>query len=72
MSNCAKSVAVALLLIHDHITVEEGLRAVRVEEDFQTEHFGVVQGAHDLDEMFICTQFATAKNIINLSQLREF
>ena len=40
---------------------------MRVDEDFQTEHFGVVQGAHDLDEMFIFTQFATAKNIINLS-----
>jgi chaperone required for assembly of F1-ATPase len=65
--NSCKSAAVALLLIHGHISVEQGVRASRIDEDFQTSLFGVVQGAHDLDEAFLYTQFATAKNIINLS-----
>ena len=72
VANCSKSAAVAMLLIHDQITVEEGVRAARIDEDYQTARFGVVEGAHDLDEAFLYTVFATAKNIINLSQLRDF
>lgn len=31
------------------MTVEEAIRAARVEEDFQIEEWGLVEGGHDID-----------------------
>ena len=70
---CSKSSAIALALIHGgHISVEQAVRLARIDEDFQTKYFGVVQGAHDLDEAYLYSVFSTAKSIVNLSALREF
>ena len=63
----------ALALIHGgHITVEEAVRFSRIDEDFQTKYFGVVQGAHDLDEAYLYTVFSTAQTLLDLCQLRDF
>lgn len=69
----SKSSAIALALIHGgHISVEQAVRLARIDEDFQTKYFGVVQGAHDLDEAYLYSVFSTAKTIVNLSALRDF
>ena len=68
---CSKSAAISLAVIHDHISIEEAVRASRIDEDYQTQHFGVVEGAHDLDEAYLYSVFSTAKTITNLGQLRE-
>ena len=73
MAICSKSSAVALALIYGgHISVEEAVRLARIDEDFQTKYFGVVQGAHDLDEAYLYSVFSTAQAVVNLSQLRDF
>lgn len=72
MAICSKSSSIALSLIHGHISIEEAVRSARIDEDFQTERFGMVQGAHDLDEAYLYSVFSTAKNIVNLAQLRHF
>ena len=70
---CSKSSAVALALIHGgHITVEDAVRFARIDEDFQTKYFGVVQGAHDLDEAYLYSVFSTASTLVDLSMLRDF
>jgi len=56
-----------LAYIHEKISLEEAVRAASVDEDHQTDHFGVVQGAHDLDEAYIYTALSTAKTIVSLS-----
>ena len=33
---CSKSAAISLALIHDLITIEEAVRASRIDEDYQT------------------------------------
>jgi ATP synthase F1 complex assembly factor 2 len=63
----AKSTAIALsFLLRDHISIEEAVAIARVDENYQSKHFGRVEGAHDLDEAGSLTTFASAKNLINL------
>lgn len=68
----AKSTAIALaFLLKNEISIEEAVRIARVDENYQTSHFGRVEGAHDYDEASTLATFATAKNIMNLCLLRE-
>ena len=57
--------------MHGLISIEEAVRAARIDEDFQSSVFGVVEGAHDLDEAYLYAVFATAKSVVNLSMLRD-
>jgi ATP synthase F1 complex assembly factor 2 len=71
MCQSTRSSAVGLCILHDKISIEEGVRAARVDEDHQTAKFGVVEGAHDLDEAYLYTTLSSAKNVVNLALLRE-
>jgi len=44
-----KSIVIALALAHGHINALEAVVASRLEEDFQAELFGFVEGGHDWD-----------------------
>ena len=72
IATAAKSSTIPTLLLHNKISIEEAVRAARMDEDFQTESFGVVEGAHDLDEAYLYSVFSTAKSIINLCMCRDF
>lgn len=68
----AKSTAIALsFLLKEELSIEEAVNIARVDENYQTKHFGRVEGAHDYDEANTLVTFATAKNIINLCMLRQ-
>jgi chaperone required for assembly of F1-ATPase len=56
--------------LRDEISIEDAVKIARVDENYQTSHFGKVEGAHDYDEAATLTTFATAKNVINLCMLR--
>ena len=58
-------------LLKNDLSIHEAVEIARVDENYQSKHFGRVEGAHDFDEAATLTTFATAKNIINLSRLRE-
>ena len=58
-------------ILKDDLSIKEAVDIARVDENYQTKHFGKVEGAHDFDEAHTMTTFATAKNIINLCKLRE-
>ena len=67
----SKSTAIALsFLLHNELSIREAVEIARVDENYQTQHFGKVEGAHDYDEANTLCTFATAKNIINLCMLR--
>jgi chaperone required for assembly of F1-ATPase len=57
-------------LLKNDISIEEAVRIARVDENYQTKHFGSVEGAHDYDEASTLATFATSKNILNLCLLR--
>ena len=63
----SQSTLIPLLFLNDHLSLEEALRAARIEEDYQTSKNGVVQGAHDLDEANLAATFGTAKTIVNFA-----
>jgi len=44
-----KSCVIALALAEGHMTALEATAAARLEEDFQTELYGFVEGGHDWD-----------------------
>jgi len=65
---CSKSSAIALaLILGQSLDIEQAVRLARIDEDYQTKYFGVVEGAHDLDEAYLYSVFSTARNIVNLS-----
>jgi chaperone required for assembly of F1-ATPase len=57
-------------LLRNDISIREAVDIARVDENYQSKHFGRVEGAHDYDEAATLAIFATAKNIINLCMLR--
>ncbi|KAF0695594.1 Aste57867_13634 [Aphanomyces stellatus] len=46
-----KSMVVALALMKRHITAKEAIELGRLEEEFQIERWGLVEGGHDLDRV---------------------
>lgn len=62
----AKSTGIALaLIVKGNLALQDALNIARCDENFQTKHFGVVEGAHDFDEAHTLTTFATAKTLVN-------
>jgi len=44
-----KSIVLALAYLSRHVTLEQLRAASRIEEEFQLEIWGVVEGGHDMD-----------------------
>lgn len=61
-SEC-KSIILALNFIFDLLTLEQIVTASRIEEEFQVEIWGVVEGGHDMDRL---------NNSVNLSSAKFF
>jgi ATP synthase F1 complex assembly factor 2 len=47
----AKSLLLGLALLEDLVTVEQAVAGSRVEEEFQVEQWGCVEGGHDMDRL---------------------
>ncbi|CDW74897.1 atp12-domain-containing protein [Stylonychia lemnae] len=72
ISQSCKSTAIALsFILRDELDIQDAVNIARVDENYQSKHFGKVEGAHDFDEAHTITTFSTAKNIVNLCLLRE-
>ena len=72
VAQSSKSTAIALsFLLKNELSITDAVNIARVDENYQTKHFGKVEGAHDYDEASTTATFATAKNIINLCMLRD-
>lgn len=67
MAIASKSTAVAMCALFNKISIEDAVKASRTDEEFQIEKFGLVEGAHDLDESFMFTTYGAAKSLINLA-----
>ena len=65
----AKSFIVGLGVLEDFITNEEAIDASRVEEEFNIEQWGLVEGGHDLDQLNNSVQINSA--VVFLQLLRD-
>jgi chaperone required for assembly of F1-ATPase len=72
IAQSSKSTAIALaFILRSELSIKETVDIARVDENYQSKHFGRVEGAHDFDEAHALTTFGTAKNVINLCMLRD-
>jgi ATP synthase F1 complex assembly factor 2 len=60
------TVLTGLALIRGVIDVEQARAAARVEEDFQIEEWGLVEGGHDVDLADIRIRLSSPRVMINL------
>lgn len=49
LSAAARSVLIGVAQMHGIMSPAEALRLARLEEDFQSEEWGLVEGGHDID-----------------------
>lgn len=50
IAQSSKSTAIALaFILKNNLSIQEAVDIARVDENYQTKHFGVVEGAHDFD-----------------------
>lgn len=49
LSAACKSVLMGIALAEGRITPQEAVAALRLEEDMQMQHWGLVEGGHDID-----------------------
>ena len=54
----AKSLLTGMALIRGAIDVEQAEMSARVEEDFQIDEWGLVEGGHDIDKADIAVRLA--------------
>eukprot|EP00347_Sterkiella_histriomuscorum_P002958 403366146 len=72
ISQSSKSTAIALaFILRSELNIHDAVSIARVDENYQSKHFGKVEGAHDFDEAHSQAVFGTAKNVINLCMLRD-
>ena len=59
-----KSLVMALAFIFRHLTLEQAKSASRLEEEFQVEIWGVVEGGHDMDRLNNSISLASADTLL--------
>jgi ATP synthase F1 complex assembly factor 2 len=59
-----KSVVIGLALVHRVITLDKAVEAGRVDEEYNIEMWGMVEGGHDVDRANVTVQAATASTLL--------
>ena len=65
-SASAKSLLTGMALIRGVIDVKQAARSARVEEDFQVDKWGLVEGGHDIDQADIAVRLAAPRALMSL------
>ena len=60
------SLVVALALACRHISIDTAFAAARLDEEHQLEHWGLVEGGHDLDRAYLRVRLASASTFLHL------
>ncbi|CAI7895809.1 unnamed protein product [Closterium sp. NIES-53] len=61
-----RSLVLALAVAKGRLKMDEAMRVIRVEEDFQTDRWGVVEGGHDIDASDLKVRVAAASVFVRL------
>jgi ATP synthase F1 complex assembly factor 2 len=61
-----KSLVIALAMLLRHLSVDQAIVASRIEEEFQTEVWGVVEGGHDMDRLNNANQLLSSGCFLQL------
>lgn len=66
LSAAAKSLVVAMAVSREKLNIEEAIQVIRLEEDFQIEEWGLVEGGHDIDVADLRCRVAAASVFLRL------
>lgn len=66
LSAAAKSLVVAMAVSREKLGIEEAIQVIRLEEDFQIEEWGLVEGGHDVDVADLKCRVAAASVFLRL------
>jgi len=66
-----KSIVISLAVANGHLTAEEACKACRLEEDYQAEVFGFVEGGHDWDVATTKVRLTSAAMVFRSMELEE-
>ncbi|CAI5472082.1 unnamed protein product [Closterium sp. Yama58-4] len=61
-----RSLVLALAVVRGRLKMDEAMRVIRVEEDFQTDRWGVVEGGHDIDASDLKVRVAAVSVFVRL------
>ena len=64
-----KSMVLGLALVHQQVRPQEAMDASRIEEDFQMEQWGLVEGGHDVDRANCIAALSSADALLRLKDL---
>ncbi|XP_062010257.1 uncharacterized protein LOC133726676 [Rosa rugosa] len=68
IAGAAHSLTIALGLFCGKLQIEEAIELIRLEEDFQVDKWGLVEGGHDVDIADLKVQIASAAVFLGLSR----
>ncbi|XP_050382529.1 uncharacterized protein LOC126799373 [Argentina anserina] len=68
IAGAAHSLTIALGLFRGKLQIEEAIELIRLEEDFQVDRWGLVEGGHDVDIADLKVQIASAAVFLGLSR----
>lgn len=66
LTAAANSITIAFAVFHGRLDVEEAIKLVRLEEDFQVEKWGLVEGGHDVDMADLRVHISSAVAFLGL------
>eukprot|EP00850_Spirogloea_muscicola_P006003 SM000028S10097 [mRNA] locus=s28:335599:337116:- [translate_table: standard] len=71
LAGSARSLVIALAVIEGHLDIAAAIRAARLDEDFQVEEWGFVEGGHDVDIADMRVRMAGPSLFLRLLQFRH-
>lgn len=64
----AHSLIIAIAMVHGKLEIEEAIELIRLEEDFQVDRWGLVEGGHDVDIADLRVQISSPVVFLGLSR----
>jgi chaperone required for assembly of F1-ATPase len=66
-----QSLITALAIFKRHITAKEAMEICRLEEEFQINNWGLVEGGHDLDRVNCAVKLSSASFLLYLLEKKH-
>ncbi|KAL8471179.1 hypothetical protein ACS0TY_028128 [Phlomoides rotata] len=68
LASAAHSLIIAVGIFRDRLSIEQAIELIRLEEDFQVDQYGLVEGGHDIDIADLRVQISSAALFLGLSR----
>ena len=70
-ASLSRSYIVGLAFAHGKLDAEQCFEVARIDEEYQINNWGCVEGGHDIDQAFINMRLSAAEALLELVDLKE-